>query len=518
MATLRRDPASGSWVSRKEVPADIRDAYAAIYKRRREEMFRQPADCPAGRAKVLFSEWQADIDSRFAAVRAQQRGQGHELTQRQAHALAGEWSRWFVGQHEDDPSDPRDWEEVHWELWHDFRVAIHEDDPAIGDDIGMVDESTREYLRKNVYPRLTDTANQFLASRGEPLAPAAMDMFLRAMVREALGATSLLRRRAAGDYTLSERPTSSMAMPERERTSTAIGYTSGMQLFEAYIPVAKLAPETTKRWRGVFTELDAHLAGRGFDALSDGEAQEWVTSLVTPKRSAETVKQINLTALKALGRWAVKQRRIARNPFEDCSIKIPKKTYNRETKAYSTDEIRLILSNASAIQDTRSPSMAARRWVFWICAYTGARAGEITQLRGQDIVERDGIKAIRITPEAGANKTKRARIVPIHEHLIAQGLLNYAKVKGSGPLFYNGSTSDTANTSSDVTNPKRARSVNVRSNLARWIRSIGISDTEVGPTHGWRHSFKQIADRCGISDRVSDAITGHTPPSKGREY
>jgi hypothetical protein len=38
------------------------------------------------------------------------------------------------------------------------------------------------------------------------------------------------------------------------------------------------------------------------------------------------------------------------------------------------------------------------------------------------------------------------------------------------------------------------------------------------PTHGWRHTFKQIADRQGISDRVSDAITGHAPLTEGRAY
>jgi integrase len=50
------------------------------------------------------------------------------------------------------------------------------------------------------------------------------------------------------------------------------------------------------------------------------------------------------------------------------------------------------------------------------------------------------------------------------------------------------------------------------------VRSIGVADKEASPTHGWRHTFKQIADRHGISDRVSDAITGHAPPTEGRAY
>jgi hypothetical protein len=50
----------------------------------------------------------------------------------------------------------------------------------------------------------------------------------------------------------------------------------------------------------VFTTLDAHLAGRDIDALSDDEAQQWVTALVTKKRSAFTVMNIWVTAIKAV--------------------------------------------------------------------------------------------------------------------------------------------------------------------------------------------------------------------------
>jgi integrase len=177
----------------------------------------------------------------------------------------------------------------------------------------------------------------------------------------------------------------------------------------------------------------------------------------------------------------------------------------------------LILSSANAIKSTKRPGMAARRWVPWICAYTGARAGEITQLRGQDVKERDGIKAIWITPEAGSVKTGEPRWVPIHEHLIAQGFLDYVKRKGKGPLFYNPALKDGGG-DADITNPKDPPAVIMRNVLGRWIRKIGIKDKEVQPNHGWRHTFKQIADRYGISDRASDAITGHAPPTEGRKY
>jgi integrase len=36
--------------------------------------------------------------------------------------------------------------------------------------------------------------------------------------------------------------------------------------------------------------------------------------------------------------------------------------------------------------------------------------------------------------------------------------------------------------------------------------------------HAWRHTFKAIAFRCGVSEKIIDAIVGHAPASVGRAY
>jgi integrase len=64
----------------------------------------------------------------------------------------------------------------------------------------------------------------------------------------------------------------------------------------------------------------------------------------------------------------------------------------------------------------------------------------------------------------------------------------------------------------------KPRYVQARQRLASWVRSLGISDDELSPNHGWRHTFKQIADRSGISERMSDYITGHAHKSAGAGY
>lgn len=57
-----------------------------------------------------------------------------------------------------------------------------------------------------------------------------------------------------------------------------------------------------------------------------------------------------------------------------------------------------------------------------------------------------------------------------------------------------------------------------REDLAKWVRAIGVYDPELAPNHAWRHLFKEIADHCGIPEKISDAITGHAPANVARTY
>jgi integrase len=164
---------------------------------------------------------------------------------------------------------------------------------------------------------------------------------------------------------------------------------------------------------------------------------------------------------------------------------------------------------------TRHNAMA-RRWVPWLCAYSGSRPGEITQLRAQDVQCQNGLWVIRITPEAGAVKGRRARVVPIHEHLVEQGFVKFAEAHGNGPLFYDAGGRRTD--ASDPLKPVRAPWVKAREKLAEWVRSLGVTDPNISPNHAWRHTFKRHARRAGIERHVRDAICGHTLRDVGDKY
>lgn len=148
-------------------------------------------------------------------------------------------------------------------------------------------------------------------------------------------------------------------------------------------------------------------------------------------------------------------------------------------------------------------------------------------MRKEDVISEREVHAIRISPEAGTVKTKATRTVPLHEHLIAQGFLGFVKRHKRGPLFFNAEQRSAAFDEGrkrskavvgDPTNPKKARAVKTRERLASWVRGLGVTDKELQPNHAWRHTFKQIAERCGISERISDQITGHAPTNVSRGY
>jgi hypothetical protein len=60
--------------------------------------------------------------------------------------------------------------------------------------------------------------------------------------------------------------------------------------------------------------------------------------------------------------------------------------------------------------------------------------------------------------------------------------------------------------------------VKTRERLAGFVRDLGISDEEPSPTHAWRHTFKMLAHRAGITEKASDQITGHEQKTVARSY
>jgi integrase len=505
LATTRE----GGFIARKVIPVDVRTEYAKHFGQRTEERLNTGA-VPILLARAKHREWSSEIEARIANIRAERRGEGRVLTPKEARALAGEWYGWFTTKMAASNWPPDVWEHYDGQVRSDLYGPAMAGGVFSGDPLDFWERDSA--MRDRVRPIIADEAksHQFLAAKRLTLDAASRTMFLDYVTRDFFAAVRLLARRARGDFGPDKRVEQ---FPPYEGVGDPS--LSAWALFERWVDRAKPAVSTVDRWRTVFLRLQEDFPNTNAAALLPEQMQHWANGLINAERSARTVSDIWVSSARTVFTWAVGEKLISRNPFVGWRVKVPRKTQTRETKAFTNDEIATILTAALAIQP-RTKGEAARRWCPWLAAHSGARMGELTQLRGVDVIERDGIHAMKISPEAGTTKTGTARIVPVHEHLVEQGFLEFVKASGKAPLFYNEPAQAAA--IDDPTNPRKQRYVKVREHLAVWVRSLGVDDPELLPNHAWRHTFKAVGFRCGIPEKVLDAIVGHAPASVGRGY
>ncbi|MGX4773904.1 hypothetical protein ACWAUC_29360 [Bradyrhizobium guangdongense] len=507
----------GRWFARKGIPEDVREDYQRLYGTKREAHLKLPADTPRHEAKARLGEWEAEVETRIATLRAQRNGEGQPLTKLNAIALAGRWYSWFVKQHEDDPGPAKRWREAAdyfvWDVLRNEAPDSYEEDPSSDP---HCDWEKAPEVREAVRPHVAELARTatFLASEGKALNPSAYALFVDAVSDNLLPALTLLEKRANGDYSLDQTPDTFPAFSAGPVRASGAGC---WDLFGAYVHAVKPAPSTVTRWRAVFLAMQQQFADVGADGITEDAARAWIHGQITDQRQASTVREVWLSASRTVFAWARVHKRIHQNPFKEVKVDVPRKVQKREDgRSFTTEEAVTILKATLTYKQPTTPTERARRWVPWLCAYSGARSGEITQLRGADIENRTGFYVMKITPDAGTTKTSQARTVPLHEHIIAQGFIDMVRQVGKGALFYNDKTPQKV--SGDPLKPSRSRAQTARAHLGTWVRGLGVDDPDISPNHSWRHLFKRIGDEIGMPEKLNDAITGHVPPTEGRKY
>ena len=172
-------------------------------------------------------------------------------------------------------------------------------------------------------------------------------------------------------------------------------------------------------------------------------------------------------------------------------------------RGFTGAEVRTILSATLEPAPTSllKHHTAARRWIPWLCAYTGARVTEIARLRGRDIRLSNGIWLAFFVGEELRYRIVRRRVVPLHPHLIEQGFPDFVEKRGDGPLFL-----DSHRNGED----EAAQARRVAERLSRWIRQIGIDDPNVSLGNGWRRCFRQEARNADMNPEIVDQIMGYS--------
>jgi len=352
-----------------------------------------------------------------------------------------------------------------------------------------------------------------IASVDAPTRAILLSAFAQAMV----DAIESRKRNAAGDYAPDVK---AGRFPE---WTPPKGDVSGARvslkgLVEAWWIEAKATgrkPSTHESYANTMTAFIAHL---GHDDASRVKLADVIgfkdhrlasTNPRTGKPiSAKTVKDSDLSALKTIFSWAKVNGKLDSNPAEGVTIKLgmPRKL---RSKGFTDTEARAILKAAMQLPrgGERPETFAGKRWVPWLCAYTGARVGEMAQLRKEDVRREEKHWIATITPEAGTVKTNEARQVVLHPHLIALGFAKFVQAAPAGHLFLRVASDG------GVLGPLQG----LKNRLAEFVRTV-VPDENVAPNHGWRHRFKTVGIESGIEHRILDAIQGQRPRNVAEGY
>ncbi|MEH6521100.1 DUF6538 domain-containing protein [Sulfitobacter sp.] len=232
--------------------------------------------------------------------------------------------------------------------------------------------------------------------------------------------------------------------------------------------------------------------------------------------AAKTVSDVYLSTVRSLFSWAVENDRLPENPATNVRQPKPRKVYGRE-RGYTDVEATKLLSACRAYKPKpdefgnirESDRMVqTKRWVPLLCAFTGARVAEITQLRKEDIRKEEGQWIVRITPDAGTVKSGGYRDVPLHPQVIEEGFVTFLENSKAGPLFHT------------ATDPAKYEQFarTTAEKLSKWLRTANLVPEDVQPSHGWRHRFKTLCREYGIPDGTYDAIQGHSGKTASANY
>ncbi|WP_371344833.1 tyrosine-type recombinase/integrase [Ancylobacter sp. IITR112] len=304
--------------------------------------------------------------------------------------------------------------------------------------------------------------------------------------------------------------------PKPSKPPKAAPAVSMRGLFAEWWREAERAGRSVSTKDGYSTALERLIAFLGHDDAAKVTAEDIVrfkdhmVSTPSPATgkplSAKTIKDSYLAGLKSVFGWAVVNLKLASNPAEKVSMKSARKQKVRQPW-FTEEEASAILSPAlNAKREDGEPAQrfALRRWVPWLCAYTGARVGEMVQLRKQDVRQEAGQWVISITPEAVTVKGGQMRTVPLHPHLVELGFVEFVQSAPAGFLFMWSGT-------------ERASWRYAKKIITEEVRKV-VTDPNVQPNHGWRHTFKALGGDAGIEQRTLDAIQGHAPRTEGETY
>lgn len=476
MARPWKHPKTGIYWLRKRVPDELR---ALLGKTEEKQSLgtRDPAE-----AKIKQLEALAAVEARWANLKVGPRS----LTERECHEFARNAHDRWVARYRDNPSEQPWPVELGGKLFAP-QPSIWAERPPI--DLTFFDTESLKIEELETW--CLREADSDLAARGLKVDETNRLKYAKtigaAMQRAGVALAELARGLVAPAPTAALVNGSPLPAPPVAKESVPF-----KDLLDGWAAEKRPARRTIYSWTAVIEKLKKAIGHDDAARVTADDLLRWKSAMVAAGRKPKTIRDANLAPVRAILQWAVDNRKLPSNPAERITMGVKAKA-GVARRGYTDDEAKLVLKAAIAESDL------VRRWVTWLCAYSGARVAEICQLRVEDIVEVGGIWSFKIDPRAGSLKTVGSeRFVPLHPALIEAGFLTFVRKIKKGPLF--------ASLPADRFGSRGGNGTKV---LGRWVRSLGLDDPRLAPNHSWRHRLKTLARRHGLAPDIVDAIVGH---------
>ncbi|RMJ05421.1 site-specific tyrosine recombinase XerD [Marinobacter litoralis] len=313
--------------------------------------------------------------------------------------------------------------------------------------------------------------------------------------------------------------------PPRYASRTMEEASTVLELFEEYAKNSELAPRTIDSWRTYLTRANSFFKSKTAGDIKKQDVRAFAEALqqgdksATPTGKALSVKSINdnyLASLSAVYKWAIERDRLTFDPTKGVRLKERGRT-TLPIIQYTREEVATILTATRVKPESRvKPETAnVRRWVPWLCAFTGARISEILWLKREDIQETQGIHYINIRPDIetgrGTKTRSSIRFVPLHPAIINEGFLEYWKsVPKSETYLFPGNWSDKSGD----------RTKSPANKLREWLKAQlpKANWTQLNPNHSFRHWLTAECRIAKIDGDYARALTGHKQKDAHGDY
>jgi integrase len=249
-------------------------------------------------------------------------------------------------------------------------------------------------------------------------------------------------------------------------------------------------------------------ASKRFPAMSLTEVVEKADAQGLPRLAPNSIASY-MQALAAVVRWAAHAGWGINVNMRDL---IGSREATVKRRGFRTDELELLFGTLATFRNIEP----AKFWVPALALFTGARAGEICQLRIEDIVEVEGVYCLNLSlfDQSGRRvdgkrlKSKASeRYVPLHPALLNAGFLAFVQSGEKGERLFPAL--------------KQGPDGRYSHDFSKWFgrhkKRAGFDEPAL-VFHSFRHGFRDACRRAEINEETAHALGGWASEGQAARY